>query len=587
MTSIHISETEIAFCSDAFGQKRIHLPSDCIQADTNTSSIETGYCNRQLCRKQGSEQTNSCRDENPNCCTVSDFEVSPVQCSGYKLSVLKVKSCGCGDCNFHEVKLVGKVMINGTNEYVKFAEVYLNGIFKQFTNSRGSFKVFVDVSYGSAVISVISKFRQTTKVIDVSEGTTGTIYTDIYLLQSQVTTEINSGEESVVYISSRPLEQDHAVAEIRIQPYSFMDHSFQIYNGIVYVSLSFINTSNVYDLDILPGLMLSLNDEGEKQYITSSGAFFLSFYESLTLPPLKLRKLMTIYSSENLIADHHSLYTLNFASGLLNVMSDKLPYELSGNDLTSWINIGKPVNTSKVCFYNLRVYADQNLLSEITNPKFQLFVQTVHMDALRSYITYSHTFSPSRTCIQTVCDENDGFIEVWISNFEKEESDFLMPSHPSSNRFKGLSVKQQQQINYFVADNDFHLHVKFLTNSDGPFFEDESECLSKTFNKNHFSFFFNDYLEDIFTYRHFFDLSTPNRSAQETVSQRVWYQKRQEGYRVCFTKIRFDFQIFGNITVRVISYGGTNSNISGEILGIRQLTVFHTTTLCLEYKCSG
>jgi hypothetical protein len=37
----------------------------------------------------------------------------------------------------------------------------------------------------------------------------------------------------------------------------------------------------------------------------------------------------------------------------------------------------------------------------------------------------------------------------------------------------------------------------------------------------------------------------------------------------------------------VTSYGGTNKNISNEILGIRETHLSNSSTACLEYKCSG
>lgn len=123
-------------------------------------------------------------------------------------------------------------------------------------------------------------------------------------------------------------------------------------------------------------------------------------------------------------------------------------------------------------------------------------------------------------------------------------------------------------------------------------------CIASSVSKPHFRYYFEE-PSAVFTLVNFFKpvLDSRDLDAQINLSKRAWFPERKpEGYRACFLKVRvlFKSDIYltpgQSIKVRATSYGGTNAEITGIALGIREYPIESVTSgisFCVEYKCSG
>ncbi|XP_053392458.1 cartilage intermediate layer protein 1-like isoform X2 [Mercenaria mercenaria] len=586
-----VKDNPNGFCLDAYEQRRIELPYDCIQHDTNTSSIEVGDCKPKLCRLSSKEyETPSCRDETQSCCSISDFEMLTVQCTGYQLSVMKANSCGCGTCDLSHVKIIGTVLMYPSRKIAKYFQVHLNGKFKTYTNSRGSFKVSVDKNYGSAVLTVFGVDGGTaTKVVYISDSTKGTIYTTVYVAQVTSTIQFDPTKEIIIDIGKDLQDAENSVAELHIPKYAFADSLYRLQTATVTLSISYLDAKNVTDMDKMPGFLYHVNQRGETESLNSFGSFYVTAYASQT------REILSVINKINVVIGNRltynakdvSLYKLNTVSGYWdNVnINDNVWGTLDSLVMSSWITVGQLENSKATCYFNVRVYEDSTLTTQITNSRYPFFLQAVHTTNHSSFETYGHTFSPSSSCFQTICNGNSGYIELWISNIEKGSDEYLLPADTEVYADIGFPIKKQNVVNYFVTHGDEHLSLSFINSTDGPFYNSRSSCLAD--NDAHFKFYFNGSIRNVFTLKPFYDVYSDNSENNQYISKRVWYQQRAEGYRVCFVKAKFNTQSEKMLRIRATSYGGTNANITGEILGIREEHILLTSTICLEYKCSG
>lgn len=571
----------------------MHLPFDCVQSDTNSASIEVGECRKDTCRQSGIDGSETCEDETQNCCTVSDFDMIIVQCAGYTLSVMRVTACGCGACDSRRIKIVGEILVYKTDNVVQFATVYLNGEYQTFSNYMGLFTFHVPDELGTATINIEKNGISATKVIDLSDDTSGTIFVTMYLIENDQRVLINSQQDNSVLVGDNTANPNGAVAEIFIPAQSFVDSSLTRHDGQLYIDIAFLNATQISDIDVMPGVMASINEDGQSIVLRTFGAFHMSFRSYGTNETLFLVNSLNV-DSGTLIESFKSnsgLYKLQTASGFWRLMPTESGVfgQILPTDTSKWIAVAQNEYTTSqnVCYFKIRVYVDKEMISEMTNSRYQTFIQAVHISSPFSFETYGHTFSPSTTCFRTICDDGDGYLEVWISNFETSSDEYLQPSNPDIHSDTGISQSSREIIKYSVSYGDEHLGLKFVRSSNGPFYESETECLVKSETDNHFKFYFQNETENVYTLAEFFDITSENMTVVLNTSQRVWYQKRAEGYRMCYVKVKVDIQNAETLIIRAISTGGTNENITDTVLGMRDLTITATSTACLEYKCSG
>lgn len=105
-----VKDNEDEFCKDALQQKKVSLPSTCIQPATNKTTYETGYCLSKGCRRDTANKSESCLDNLQSCCVPSQLESKTVNCIDYALQVIVVKDCSCGPCGASRITVFGNAV---------------------------------------------------------------------------------------------------------------------------------------------------------------------------------------------------------------------------------------------------------------------------------------------------------------------------------------------------------------------------------------------------------------------------------------------------------------------------------------------
>jgi hypothetical protein len=471
------------------------LPSDCFGNDTNSTVQEVGHCNPKLCptRNKSIEQS-TCTDDSQNCCSVSDFKIYDIPCKGFKLPVMKVLACGCAMCQTRNIKIIGTVFIYPSKGLAKYFEVYLNGDFKTYTNSKGSFNIFVSKKVRKLVLSVQNQSgRTTTKFIDLPETSAGTVYTTIYVVDVIKTVQIDPSKEHVIHIGKLSNESDGSIAELHLQKNSFPNSLFEMQTGSVDLYISILDAKTIADIDVMPGRLRYVNEDGELNPIESFGSFHITAFDANTRKVVSVIKNITVLPQTELFdTKEWSLYKLNTAFGayeLLPITDDTFGF-IDSIRLNSWLTIGRSISVYSTCFFKTHVFKHSTFTIEIVDNRYQFYLQTVHISTGFSK-TLSNTMSPSSSCFETICDNTKGYIEMWVSNIETHSEEFLHPANPKFVDDTGLDEQKQALLQYAVSSDNTHLEILFKNTKDGPFFDSESACLAS--DTNHFKFFFSGF----------------------------------------------------------------------------------------------
>ncbi|XP_021379491.1 cartilage intermediate layer protein 1-like isoform X2 [Mizuhopecten yessoensis] len=172
-----VKSTQAEFCEDAYEERKISLPSDCVQPD-NTTLYEVGGCARKTCRSSNNED-GLCGPSKKFCCTPSADEERTIQCSDYTLEVIVVTGCSCGECSSADIKVQGQVNGLNTGDALRLGTVYVNGssvarttftgVFS-FTLPAGTLSVALTIEY-----TVFKTLLTTTRVLTFGETMEGSV----------------------------------------------------------------------------------------------------------------------------------------------------------------------------------------------------------------------------------------------------------------------------------------------------------------------------------------------------------------------------------------------------------------------------
>ena len=602
-------EFEDEFCKDALQQKNVSLPSDCIQANTNTTTYDVGFClASKSCRSNDTDNTDTCYGESKSCCVPSRLEFKTMNCDNYNLEVIVVKECSCGGCDTGSVIVDGIAVGAQSGSPLINGEIWLNGERVTGTDFYGRFTVTVKNSVDRAIITVkdtyFEEYLDAIQIIDITEELSGRISTTISMLKADVPIVVDSSVDTV--IQTLPRDNASAIdnAEILIPANAVYTKAGDRYSGNVSYKFTFIDPVNT-EADLIPGQFEFVDEEGSNTLLTTRGVFNIKI-EDESGQELIVDDLIDVSFPEN-NDQNFTMWKMNEATGIwepLVVGTESKrrkrrrtagligEIDLSQISSQSWLNIDRARKLDNLCFFKIRVYKDDSLLEELTDrTRFQMQFHTI--DDKNSLTTYKmYMWGSGTTCFPVSCENDIGYIRLF---FQKKTV------WADERDLYAVDIANVPSSNFEMADGNKTLRVQMKSGEKSPFYNDKTVCRASGINDKHMRF----RLETEYEYT--FAEVTPSSSSRtgyqplpleaiEAIRPKVWYPlKRGLYYTICFIKINVKVENYNlNLDYTKLKFNVVSqhyiANTRDFVFGVRGFTVdakSANTTRCVEYKCSG
>ncbi|XP_053392461.1 cartilage intermediate layer protein 1-like isoform X2 [Mercenaria mercenaria] len=607
--TLRVKEESNDFCADALQQKTVALPDDCVQARTNTATYEVGECISKSCRENSTTDFGTCREDVSSCCTIGEAVLETVQCSGYELELVVIKSCSCAACSSNSLTISGTALGVEDGSPLKYGEVWVNGIFTTYTSITGDFSFVVSKTSPKVIINLkdtyFRQFLPAIKSVEVNDEMSGVLRVDIGMIQAVEPVEIDSSTENTLVAGASSDNTTTPIVQISIPANAFYYQDGTQYNGTVEASLTFLDPTNTSVLSNIPGTFEIVNEEGQTANLASLAVFNL-YFEDSSGQPLILDEVVDLYLplelGESVTDQDIKLWRMNTETGIWEYVTPGSGTrrrkrqntalwigEIDWSSVTDqdWYNYDYVYTlTDRPCYFKVRLFTDQQFTAQVPNPERYIEVD-YHILKDSTLLTISdYLYYPENECINAVCEDDNAYISLYYYGRNGYDSLYAGPPEIGSSSHY-----------YEIMDNDKVLKIQMSSSNNGPFYNDRTQCLASSSNNYHLKYHYG-MTSEAFTYMKTFTFS-PSLGIPESIriSQRTWYPDRSfEGYRVCFMKVRLLFEdgLFLSpgqyIKLKATSYGGTNDEIKDFILGIREHDVTNVTensSICIEYKCSG
>ncbi|KAJ8306698.1 hypothetical protein KUTeg_015739 [Tegillarca granosa] len=572
------------FCSDAYETYEVNLPSDCIQADTNSIRYDIGKCSPKLCKKNNSNVEELCSVDKRFCCSPSKREKRIIQCTGYSFPLYVTTSCSCGECEDIDIRIYGQAVGATSGLPLRFGTIELEG------NSVGSTGIVGDFSFtvprGTTRIAVkfkdtiFNQFLDTLKIIRLNEELFGSFNIHVSMIEKSTPIDISSNVSNTLQIGDQ--DSSKSIASLTIPPNSIFYSNGTQYNGAAKASLNFFDPRNSSSIENAPGEFVSINLEGQTQNLQTFGVLSLALQDSsgsnLQLTgetEIKLDQSFFESTSIGNVSDA-KLWGLNPETGIweeqgtLSVITSKRKKRqtsfLVGTIQISayeWWNFDVPFDSEK-CYFKSEVFEGTEQLSRFT-------VRVIYLTntASNSIVKFRETPILSNTPELARC-RKDTPLKSYI---EVEKDGKKIPVDLTNS---GLSASAESFIGYQVMEDGRAVSGDVRLSESGPFYSSSDASFQNTFR---FKLESNDY-----------SLKVLNPDMQEAIQyhhpgNEVWYPplnsllQGEIQYRTCFIKIG-TVNANTNLLFRVISI-----NDDSSILGIHEKGLINGST-CIEYRCS-
>ena len=606
-------DNEDEFCEDALQEKQVKLPEECSQPGRNTTVYEVGDCALKTCRQANSNATEQCRDSLKSCCHPSQIETKTVNCTDYEIELIVVKACSCGSCDTTtSVQISGKVISAQSGSPVEYAEVWLNGELEDWASDTGSFYITVADSIGKAVFTIKDVYRNTyldtTKVVEISNGVSGTISVTIQMLEMADPVTIDSTAEAVLSLDRSQNDSSSPVALIKVPANAFYRNDGSAYTGMVSSFVTFIDPTDDNVQSAIPGVFQIIDEDGSTIDLESKGMFNLQFQDDAG-GDLYVDGLIEV-SFPDQAADNFTLWKLNTESGLWESLDpsvqaysrkrrqaasqvDKLIGEIDTSIVRrrGWINIDKMIRyytSGQRCYYKSRLYKDETLSEEVLNDnaRYRVDYRVVSGQTLVTLYNWFMTDWRLRlTCFVAACNNKVGYISLETYHVIVGGNTYkLLASQP---------LLTGHNLQYKIMESSVTIGAIMESSTNGPFYKSYSTCQASDINQSHFRFH-KASTPDIYTARYFSPGGPPfgeNRKIMDT----VWYPKRESFHTICLMKVKITFTKSTlspetSLKFHVFSFGGDHPDVKNFLFGIREYEVDISATTqytCAEYKCSG
>ncbi|XP_053392462.1 cartilage intermediate layer protein 1-like [Mercenaria mercenaria] len=610
--TLSVKEFSGDFCADALQQKTIALPDDCVQASTNTATFEVGECISKGCREYTTAESGTCHDETWSCCTVGEAVLETIQCSGYELDVIIVRACSCAPCtsNSLEISLTALGLEDGLP--LKYGDVLVNGIFKGYTSGSGMFNF--EVTRNSTKISIklidnfVKQYLPAVKIVEITDDLNGILHFDIWMIKAAQPVEIDSRVENTLIAGGTVDNATEPIIQISIPANAFYYINGTPYAGTVEASLTFLDPTNNTVLQNIPGVFQFVDEEGQTGLLASLGVFNL-YFEDTVGEGLVLDDVADMYIPSELdeqINDQSiKLWKLNSEAGVWEYVTPGTGMRRRKRQVSTgwigeidWTNIDRQdwwnyddvkSLTQDPCYFKVRLFMDQKLSENIANPIASVKAE-YHYIRNKIVTSFRHTISyPENECLYAICENKITYLSLYYSAGNENRA-----------LFAALPKFGENSLYHELMDENKVLKIQTISSYDGPFYNDKNKCEASTTADSHLRYFYRETSEG-YTFNYIYVQvkaeTDEERNTQTKISRKTWFPNRpSKGYKACYMKVRFIFEGDKSLAqheyfkLEAVSYGGTNTNIKNEMLGTRIYyikTFEKTSSLCVEYKCSG
>ena len=599
-------DTEDEFCIDALQQKKINLPSNCVQPGKGSTLYEVGDCMSKTCRQEDANETRQCSDSSKSCCVPSRFETKSINCSDYELQLIIVKACACGTCNEPSIQISGKVLSAKSGSTIQYAEVWLNGEFETFTSGSGSFYASLTKSVDKAVVTVkdtYNKYLETTKVIRIASGMGGAISVTIQMLEKSNPVIIDPTIDSVLTMETTKNASAGPVSLLDIPADSFYRSDGTKFSGMVTSTVTFIDPTDDNVKDAVPGVFQFIDEEGTTMDLASKGLFNLQF-EDENGESLYIDGIIQVRFPEN-YDSNFTLWKLNKASGVWEPLTPSIQtnkrkrrqsvytigeIDMAKVEFTNWFNIDKVVDTSdNVCYFKTRIYKDKDLSEEKTYSDYGYYEMELRRVQDNTLETYWGDF-PHYTCFAAPCENYIGYVKLFKYSYILSNYLDFIAAEPLMTR---------DPLTYTLVEEESTIGIIMQSSEFGPFYTDEAVCEASEIDKSHLRFRIPASPE-FFTAQEVSPTPTrdlrPNSPEFKEMQKKAWYPNRKSVFSACFIKFKVDVQMSDStdstLKFYVLSFGlqGLLSEVWHFLFGIREFEVDIASGsgfYCIEYKCSG
>ncbi|XP_021379507.1 cartilage intermediate layer protein 1-like [Mizuhopecten yessoensis] len=604
-----VKSTKAEFCEDAYKERKISLPSDCVQAD-NTNLYEVGGCAKKTCRSSNNED-GLCGPTKKFCCKPSSEEERTIQCSDYTLQVIVVTGCSCGECSSADIRVQGQVNGLNTGVALRLGTIYVNGASVARTTSSGVFSFTLPTGTLSVALTIedtiFKTLLTTTRLLTFDESMEGAVDQKITLMEAAPRISIASDVKNTLSMgnsSGMP-----AIAEMTIPPNSYVDASGNLYNGVVKASVNIFDPRNLSSISTAPGSFEFIDAEGDIQDLQTFGVVVLDVQDE-SGNKLNVAGNVTIKLDAALVESTYSgnvtdakLWGLNTVTGqweevgsMVVETSKRRKRQIVRKYLVGQVSISAFQAINLDCYRGFnRCYFKTTVTDTNNNPVNGYTVRVMHMTypgekygSASEYVTAVKEMSSDSGSSQYTFCRSDAW--GYIQAYKRAEV-----YNPGVSSASGLSATAGSRLNYQTTTNPVRIKAKFLISDDGPFIH-RSRLSSIKETQNQFRFYqsssVNSYPE--FTLiplsvgpTEAFSMSIPAYAAD--LGPMLWYPYKNpttlSEFQICMIKIAVDVQTSG-LSFLVKSKAGPNSGIADTILGVRNVAV-ENGGACIEYKCSG
>ncbi|XP_060084674.1 cartilage intermediate layer protein 1-like isoform X2 [Ylistrum balloti] len=589
------------FCEEAYEEKKISLPSDCVQVD-GTTLYEIGGCAKKTCRGDNNEE-GLCGPSKKFCCLPSSEEERTVRCNDYSLQVIIITGCSCGECSSTDITIQGQVTGLNTGVKLRLGTIYVNGSSVARTTFSGLFSFTVPAGTLSVAMTfedtIFKTLLTTTRLITFSDSMEGPVYRQITMMEAAPPITISTDVENTISMgnySGMP-----AVSEVILPSNSFVDESGNPYNGVVKASMNMFDPRNLSSISSAPGTFEFIDAEGETQDLQTFGVIVMDFSDE-SGNKVNIAGNVTIKLDAALVESTYSgnvtdvkLWGLNSVTGQWEEIgptvvetSKRRKRQTAKNYLVGKVQVSAFQAINLDCYRGFsRCYLRTAVKDRNNIPVNGYTVRVMHMTypgekypgRNAEYVTAVKESSSNSDGLQYTFCRSDawGYIQVFKRGKEYE---------PGISRLSGLTQSARSRLTYETTTDPIGVKTKFLLSGDGPFRKYGSLTSINVFNF---------YQRSTSNFADFTLLNIDPSEAYERslntddIGPKLWYPHKKTLEMSDFTICMIKIEVTGtseNLSFSIRSKAGTNSGIEDTVLGIRQEYV-ENSGACIEYKCSG
>lgn len=452
--------------------------------------VDVGTCPVGACRTKQYSQF-SCPDDG-YICPKTETRTTDCGALGGVQKYEFVTQCGC--CKDRGVDVMGTVIDSVTKDPLEQIIIRFERKYAGYTGADGKFKAKVKSSERSLVIRThdrYKKYMDAVKVVQIPEGFRGPVEVELLMMKKAEPVDIQSDVETVLSLSTNPLDPNAGSTVITIAADSFRYNRLwgKKYTGPVKATVTFIDTNNATE-NIIPGRFLTPVGNTLENLISDGIASF-SFMDdegtSLNVGQMKFtgRADMEVWKL-NTITGYWEAARVVSRRGKRQVTLDKV----IDVDSDVWYNIDK-IPGAPLCYFKARIFnktsGDEITYSDTTSFMPELVGYTSALERLRMYAASTNT--PNDTCFAVRCpvvsNPNDalaGFINmtsVEVIPVGEATLPYISYLEPKQIGDYDDSIETQlTDVQFTIAPNDLDIFVNYVSNSNGLFYTSMSACES-------------------------------------------------------------------------------------------------------------